>query len=140
MDDFPKATPPPSAASATSAPTSEAPKELSPEEKQLRACKEAISKLTVEWHFETVSFTQPLFPSVLKKLEDSGFQVSYCDYYTTKKGHSVTVTITDPGLQQAYNSGSSSGKSKDNKDIQDGLKTLFKVFMGSPSSGASFQF
>lgn len=144
MDDFPKATPPPDAVAA--APPSEPAKELTPEQKQLGDCKNAISRLTTRSYFCCVNFAQPVFPSVLKKLEDSGFEVVYSDYYTTKTGHFVKMTITDPGLRQAYTD-ETSQKTADflsgtgaSQDLQEGLNTLVNAFIGPSSNVSGFRF
>lgn len=149
MDDFPKATPPPKPAS-TEAKADLAPKEpakeLTPEEKQLLACKKVISKLTAKCCYGCVNFTQPLFPSVLNKLEENGFEVTYTDTYGTGLGHTVRVTIVDPGLRQAFATQvtkkatdmfAGSGASQ---ELQDGLNTLMDAFLGGGSNVTSFRF
>ncbi len=144
MDDFPKATPPPSTTPVEPKTPAAPAKELTPEEKQLLACKKVISKLTVKSYYGCVNIDQPLFPSVLKKIEDSGFEVAYSDFYATGDGHSVKVTITDPGLRQAnvtevnrratdFMAGSGASQ-----DLQEGLSTLMNAFLGTsapPMSG-----
>ena len=133
MEDFPKATQAP-----PSAPPGPAPKKLSPEEKQFDACKKVISNLTVKKYFESVSFREDLFPSVLKKLESSGFEVAYTVYYASKTGYDVKVTIADPGLRTKYlqekkenfNSFADGSGLGGNKELKEGLTALVDMFVG----------
>jgi hypothetical protein len=149
MDDFPKATPLPA-----STPNKETPpaKELTLEEKQLVACKKVISKLTTKYFSGCVKFTQPLEASVLKKIEESGFEVATSDYYATNAGHDVKVTITDPGLRTAsveqgkekisqLFSGGINSSGGMNKELQEGLTSLVDAFLGpgGKSNITSFQ-
>jgi hypothetical protein len=143
MDDFPKATPPPPP-----------PKEMTPEEGQLQACKDVIAKLTASKYCGAVTFSESLFPSVLEKLEKSGFEVTYMESYTTKSGKSTYVTIMDNGLRASGASGAG-GENKSQSafnvspELKDGLTSLLDMFVGSSGSftsplanvsGATFKF
>lgn len=125
MDDFPKATPPPPP-----------PKEMTPEEKQLKACRDVISKLSASRYFGTVTFSESLFPSVLEKLESSGFDVSYAESYTTKSGKSTYITIMDNGLRANGDIQRQSGFNV-SPELKDGLTSLLDMFVGSSGSFTS---
>ena len=146
MDDFPKA-------SQTIPETEVKPQEpegATVEEKQLSACKKVIQKLGVNNFFGTVSLKESLQQSVIQKLEDNGFEISYTEYYKSKNGKTVNITITDPGLKSKFTeqvkkstSAVFSGVNPSNSsEFRDGLTGLMDVFLGGQgnSNVTSFRF